>query len=189
MTLSPRTLRDLSLLFVCLLIFGWGVWTLTPPRQNRIILRMSAGSSLGTRHALALQLKDICRAHKIEIEIIPTDGSDQALREVSDGNIDLAFAQGGLIGQHYPHVTQVAPLHLEPLHLLVKSEVSALMKSQGLAVLGGRVINTGTTGSGTQALARLVLKFLGLHSSAAAVTQLSLVGPWAQSLCRESTEL
>ncbi len=85
---------------------------------------MSAGNQLGTRHALALQLRDICRTHKIELEIVPTDGSEHALREMNDGRIDLAFVQGGLIGQHYPQVTQVAPLHLEPLHLLVKSEVS-----------------------------------------------------------------
>ncbi len=116
---------------------------------------------------MALQLQEICREHKIELEITPTEGSEHALRQITSGAIDLAFVQGGLTGHQYPNVTQVAPLHLEPLHLLVKEELATEIKSNGLAALGGRLINTGSSGSGTHALATLLLKFLGLHAAAA----------------------
>lgn len=173
MALSHRKLRDLSLLLVCMAIFAVGLWMLTPARQSKVTLRLTAGSQLGTRHALALQLKDICRTHQIELQIVPTEGSEHALRKVSDGEIDLAFVQGGLVGQRYPHVTEVAPLHLEPLHLLVKSEVAALIKRDGLAALGGKEINTGSPGSGTHALSTLVLKFVGLRRERTSTTELS----------------
>lgn len=72
---------------------------------------------------------------------------------------------GRSIEERYPHVNQVAPLHLEPLHLLVKSDVAALIKGNGLVALGGREINTGVSGSGTHVLATMLLRFLGMHSS------------------------
>ncbi len=40
------------------------------------------------------------------------------------------------------------------------------------------MINTGSAGSGTHALATLLLKFLGLHLSSAPASKLSLAGPW-----------
>ncbi len=189
MTASRRRLRDLSLLVLCLAIFGLGVWWLAPVKPAKITLKMSAGSQLGTRHALALQLSEVCRAHGMELKVIPTDGSEQALRQVNEGQIDLAFVQGGLIGQRYQHVTEVAPLHLEPLHLLAKANVAAVLKSDGLAALGGRVINTGSPGSGTHALATLVLRFLGLQSSDAQAARAAAVEIWPNHFNREPVEL
>ncbi len=183
MKLSLRKMRDLSFLSICLMVFALGVWWVRPTQPSQVRLRISAGNQAGTRHALALQLRDICQAHNIQLEVIPSEGSEKALEDVHQGKIELALVQGGLIDTRYPHVTQVAPLHLEPLHLLVKSHISEQIKQHGLVALGGCVINTGSTGSGTRSLATMLLRFLGLHAatSEATASQSSPADPAAPS--------
>jgi hypothetical protein len=58
-------------------------------------------------------------------------------------------------------VRQVAALHAEPLHLLVKPEIGPEVAAR-LSKLGGRRVNLGEPGSGTYCLASAVLAFAGL---------------------------
>src|SRR5262249_42531294 len=72
------------------------------------------------------------------------------------------FVQGGLDPTFHPHVRQVAALHVEPLHLLVKPAFHAKV-AESLAALRGKSVNLGPVGSGTHDVARDVLKFAGLE--------------------------
>ena len=52
-----------------------------------------------------------------------TAGSQEALRALESGQVDAAMLQGGLEVGDSTILRQVAALHVEPLHLLVKEEI------------------------------------------------------------------
>lgn len=164
MTLSRRTLRDLGLLVASLMIVALGLWYVWPSRTNKVRLKLSAGNEIGQRHFLALQFQEACAERGITLDVLPTSGSEEALRQVESGEIDLALIQGGLSNIHEMSVRQISALHVEPLHLLVKPKVAEAIRTSGLSALGGRTINVGTSGSGTQAMALSFLDFLQLES-------------------------
>src|SRR5262249_41178323 len=85
-----------------------------------------------------------------------------ALDQVDRHALDLALVQGGLQRNGWPHVRQVATLHVEPLHLLVKKELYDKVSAH-LAALDGKTVNLSEAGSGTHDLAVEVLAFVGLH--------------------------
>ncbi len=122
-------------------------------------LKISAGNARGSRHELAYKLAKIAIKNNIEIQIVPTEGSKDALNKVSKGELDLALVQGGLTP--IANVRQVAALQFEALHLLVKKE----HYSNNLHKLVGTKINLSTKGSGTNIIAKKVLQFAGLNSS------------------------
>jgi TRAP-type uncharacterized transport system substrate-binding protein len=90
-------------------------------------------------------------------------GSEEALHAVESGRVDVAFMQGGLDMGGHPGLRQVAVLHVEPLHLLVKAELHRAL-ARNLAGLRGKVVNLGERGSGTYLLASEVLAFAGLRA-------------------------
>ena len=59
----------------------------------------------------------------LSLRIVGTRGSLEALSRVDSGELDLALVQGGLDPKFHPNVRQVAALHVEPMHLLVKEEI------------------------------------------------------------------
>jgi hypothetical protein len=61
------------------------------------------------------------------------------------------------------NVRQVAALHVEPLHLLVKQELLEEVTAR-LTALEGKTVNVGVAGSGTHSLAVEVLAFAGLRA-------------------------
>lgn len=130
------------------------------PRTAR--LTMTAGSSQGLRHQMALLLAAEARGRGVSVLTKPTAGSEEALDRVDAGALDLALVQGGLDLGPRRNVRQVAALYLEPLHLLVKEEIHADV-SRHLAALRGKVVNLSEPESGTFVLAREVLDFVGLR--------------------------
>ena len=71
------------------------------------------------------------------------------------------WLQGGLTMVGYPGLRQVAVLHVEPLHLLVKPEIYRAV-AHNLAGLRGKTVNISVHGSGTHVLATEVMEFSGL---------------------------
>jgi TRAP-type uncharacterized transport system substrate-binding protein len=116
---------------------------------------------MDTRQELAELLRDEAAARSLVIDMQPTIGSEQALEQVNDHTLDLALVQGGLAFGDLPHVRQIATLHIEPLHLLVKQELFTEV-SIHLGALDGRTVNTGEIGSGTHTLSTCILEFAGL---------------------------
>jgi TRAP-type uncharacterized transport system substrate-binding protein len=161
-----RRLRDAALLLLGILLLGSAVSMLVDFRPRRLAtLKLTAGDVNGLRHRLAVDFADEARSQGLQIKIQPTDGSEAALLAVDRGEFDLALVQGGLRGKNLDNVRQVTALHVEPLHLLVKPELFAAIEQRGLAALEGATINVGSSGSGTQALSKEVLDFVGLVNS------------------------
>ena len=82
---------------------------------------------------------------------------------MESGRVDAALVQGGLDMVDHLGLRQVAVLHVEPLHLLVKEEISRPVDCK-LAGLRGKVVNLGERGSGTSLLATEVMAFSGLRA-------------------------
>src|SRR5262245_35716845 len=130
------------------------------PKSYRVSI--TAGNELGMRHQLALRLQKEAADRSLEFDLIPSVGSEEALDWVNTRKVDVALVQGGLSPAGRPNVRQVAALHLEPLHLLVKKELLADV-SASLTALRGKTIELEEVGSGTNSLATAVLEFLGLR--------------------------
>jgi TRAP-type uncharacterized transport system substrate-binding protein len=122
---------------------------------------MSGGSAEGLRHQIAKRLAGEAYQHGLSFTLSPASGSRDVLDQVDAHELDVAFVQGGLDPAFHPHVRQVAALHIEPLHLLVKPTLADQV-DHNLAALKGKTLNLGPEGSGTHDLARDVLKFAGL---------------------------
>jgi TRAP-type uncharacterized transport system substrate-binding protein len=132
------------------------------PQERTYRLRMSAGSPLGMRHNLARMLRTEASSYGIELELRGTKGSEDALDQVDRHELDVALVQGGLEMNGWTHVRQVATLHVEPLHLLVKKELFEKVSAH-LGALDGKTVNLSVAGSGTHCLATEVLAFAGLR--------------------------
>jgi TRAP-type uncharacterized transport system substrate-binding protein len=130
------------------------------PRTYR--LRLTAGNALGMRHQLALRLRGDVARRDLTFELVPSAGSEQALDRVDRREVDAALVQGGLTSVGRPNVREVAALHVEPMHLLVKKE---LFKdaSAGITALRGKTVDLEEVGSGTHSLATAILEFVGLR--------------------------
>lgn len=132
------------------------------PHTRAARLRMTAGETQGTRHQLAQVLRTNVAPLGFQLDVQETAGSEEALDRVNARTLDLALVQGGLRIDDRPNVRQVATLHVEPLHLLVKSELADAATAH-LSALDGKTVNLGAVGSGTHSLATEVLAFAGLY--------------------------
>src|SRR4051794_21184188 len=91
-------------------------------RPGSYHLTISAGSPEGLRHQIAEHIAAVARRRGVFLTLVGTSGSEEALRRVDAGSLDLALVQGGLDPTDRADVRQVASLRIEPLHLLVKAE-------------------------------------------------------------------
>jgi TRAP-type uncharacterized transport system substrate-binding protein len=137
------------------------LYALRPGRERPVVLTLTAGSREGTRARLAEAMVGPAKARGVILRLVETRGSEEALERVDAGGCDLALVQGGLTPRRMAAVRQVAALHAEPLHLLVKPGVGPDVAGR-LSTLAGRRINVGEPGSGTYRLATAVLAFAGL---------------------------
>jgi TRAP-type uncharacterized transport system substrate-binding protein len=150
---------------LCLTALGVAVLVFFSQSRTRLYrLSISGGSAQGLRHQIAERFAVEAVRHGLSTQLVPSSGSRRVLDLLEAHTLDLAFVQGGLDPTIHPHVRQIAALHVEPLHLLVKPALYQSV-SENLAALKGKIVNLGPTGSGTHDLSRDVLKFAGLEPS------------------------
>jgi TRAP-type uncharacterized transport system substrate-binding protein len=157
-------LREAAAALLFLMAVGIGFFVYYwDPSSYRNELTITGGSASGSRSHIARRLTDESRKQGIKLRLVEFKGSKQALRTVNEGSIDLALVQGGLDPTTYPHVRQLASLHVEPLHLVVKPEIHSSVE-KSLANLRGKSVNLSSLESGTHDLALEVLRFAGLKA-------------------------
>lgn len=118
------------------------------------VLTITGGDIVSNRHYLAKILQGEAAKHGITLIVRPVRGTLTALEQVSQGNIDLAFIQGGL-ETTYPHVEHVATVVPELVHLLVKPGV------KGMADLRGRSVNLGAKDGSVREIGITLTRFAG----------------------------
>lgn len=129
------------------LYFSWEFFL----HQDVARLMVSAGRNVTRRHEIALNLQQTARQNGIEFNLISTAGSEEALRLVENGELDLAIITSGIVNKDVTHVREVAALHVEPVHFLVRRELAE--KHQFLRdMVRNKRVNLGEPGSSAYAL-------------------------------------
>ncbi len=167
-------LRDLTisigpfvLLAVLLLVLAY--WWLDPTPPKRVVLAtgpaQSAYDEFGKRYAKALSNR------RIEVVLLPSEGSSANLQLLREGKADPGFVQGGSDGADNPgvqsldnSVESLGSLFVEPIWLFYREEAAIKVNASAtlltLADLKELRVNVGTAGSGVP---NLVDKLLDIN--------------------------
>jgi TRAP-type uncharacterized transport system substrate-binding protein len=155
--------REVVAAALCLSALGVAAAVLASQiRPRSYNLSVSGGSFEGLRAQIAERLAEEARSHHLRLRVVPTVGSRETLDLIEAQKLDVGLVQGGLDPTHHPHVRQVAALHIEPLHLLVKPALRGLV-AENLGAIRRKTVNLGPVQSGTHELAADVLRFAGLE--------------------------
>ena len=115
-------------------------------------ISISTGSKEGAYYAYAQLYKEHLAKHGITLNIEESAGSAENIERLLAGNIDLAFAQGGLTRKDTP-LLSLGSLYYEPAWLFHKPDFPL----QTLTDLKYQRVAIGPKGSGTRSLALLLL--------------------------------
>ncbi len=164
------SIRDLLVYigpFVALavLLLAIAFWWLDPTPPKRVILAtgpaQSAYDEFGKRYAKALSNR------KIEVVLLPSEGSSANLQLLREGKADLGFVQGGSDTPDTAsdeRVESLGSLFVEPIWLFYREEAAKKVNTNAtlstLADLKGLRVNIGTAGSGVP---NLVDKLLDIN--------------------------
>ncbi len=131
-------------------IFSYQFIDPAPPRTIKII----TGKTDGSYYHFATLYNKILEKEKFHLKIIPSAGSVEALSLLEQGKGDVAFIQGGTINKNETkNLISLGSIYFEPLWIFYK-------KGKGfnyLYELKGKKLYIGNKGSGTRALALILL--------------------------------
>lgn len=125
-----------------------------PAPPNHIVI--ATGGPNGAYHAYAERYRDILARDRVQLEVLETDGSVANLKLLGapDSGVDVAFVQGGTRGYAtVDTLTSLASLYYEPLWFFRNAAVPINRPAD----IVGKRISIGPTGSGTRALALVLL--------------------------------
>ena len=108
----------------------------------------------------AEQYKKILAKEGVTLTILPSDGSIDNLNKLSDTrvNVDVGFVQSGVAdGININHLMSLGSIAYQPIMIFYRGRNKRLISE-----FNGQRLNIGETGSGTQALALLLLKENGI---------------------------
>ncbi len=130
--------------------------------------------------------KKIAEEKGFIVNIVPTAGSVTALQMLEEGKGDVAFVQGGVAAQGNPEiVSSLATVAFEPVWIFYRLGLSPETPLDTLPQLKGMRIGIGEAGSGTNQLARQLLRDAGIDDSNA--TFLELPASEAHDALRDAT--
>lgn len=125
-----------------------------PPRT----VTLASGSPGGAYAAFAERYANLLAEHKVQVEVITTEGSLDNLRLLTDGDADIALLQGGLTRpEDALRLQTLGRLFYEPFWVFVRDD-SGVAQFEDLR--GARVA-IGSEGSGARALAMHVRREFG----------------------------
>lgn len=146
-------------------LIGWGLYAaidaLRPVSTEHV--RLAAGSSVTRRFQIAETLAAHARPRDLEIEIVSTKGFEDSIRQLADGEQDLAMVSSGLKIAACKDVRVLAGFDVAPLHILARRELCEMGLSLRQIIMGRRV-NLGQPGTNDYMLAHDVISFLRLTS-------------------------
>ncbi len=102
-------------------------------------------------HPLTLTAGDLASSRGLFVEalaqetasrLVASAGVRESLDAVEAGRVDVALVPGAIRFERWPHLREVAPLFVEPLHLLVKEELYEAV-AKDLRMLRGRSLALG----------------------------------------------
>lgn len=148
---------------VAVALIGWGLYASIDALRtpSSFHLRLAAGSSVARRFQVAEALASEGRKRDVYIEVIPTAGFEDSIRQVASGQLDLALVSAGLEIPECKDLRVLAGLDIAPLHILVRRGLAKQDLSL-IETLKGRRINLGQPGTNDYMLASDVVRYLRL---------------------------
>ena len=125
-------------------------------------ITMSSGPDGSIFHSVAEKYRTILARNGIKLEILPSEGSLDNLRRLTDANapVDVALVQGGVAtGRDIGNVASLGSVFYEPLVIVYRHPKPI----QRLSELKGKRIAIGPEGSGTRSLALALMKANGIQ--------------------------
>ncbi|MBK8976266.1 MAG: TAXI family TRAP transporter solute-binding subunit [Planctomycetes bacterium] len=126
------------------LLAAWQFVGEPPPRR----LVMATGVENGGYDRGGQALRDALAADGIEVELRRTAGSLENLELLRRREVDVAFVQGGTVGDRTEGLVGVASLYHEPLWIFVRDDAQFELVPD----LRGKRLQIGPRGSGTRAM-------------------------------------
>lgn len=152
-------------LVAILVAAGLLIWHLMAPAPPHD-LTVASGPADGAYAAYAERYRRILATDGLMLEVIHTSGSIENQQLLADGQVDVAFIQGGTVGTNGDGeppagMEALASLYYEPLWVFVRGTQAPSRLSQ----LADKRIAIGPEGSGTQRLALSLLAESGVDTS------------------------
>lgn len=161
----------LGSLVVAALLFFVALRFVGPPPPKRLVL--ASGPADGLYRAYASEYADQLAKDGIQVEIRETAGSVENLALLSEGDVDLAFVQGGTASDvQKAELGSLGSVFLEPLWIFHRRNVDLT----DLGNLAHRRIAVGPQGSGTRWLALRLLEANGVSPGVPAGTEVLPLG-------------
>lgn len=139
---------------VALVIFLIG--GLTPPES----IRFATGPKDGGYWQIGLQYRSKLARDDITVELVETAGSVENIQRLIDGDVDVAFVQGGISLPREHSLDSLGALFPEPF-LIFRHMSSQVGRYPG--EWGGLRLAAGQTGSGTRAAVLALIEAAGLQ--------------------------
>jgi ABC-type nitrate/sulfonate/bicarbonate transport system substrate-binding protein len=129
-----------------------------PPR----VIRIATGAENGAYHAFAKQYAQLLARDGLTLEVVPTAGTVDNLALLRRGDVSLALVQGGCASEaDRLELQSLGSLFLEAVWVFTPRTAPI----RRLNELTGKRVAVGPVGSGTQLLAKQLLRANGVHES------------------------
>lgn len=155
-TFSARDLLIASIpILIAISLCAWIVLRFARPLPPDTIV-MTTGSPDGAYHAFALRYQQILKRHGVNLELRRSSGALENLNRLQDPNagIDVGFVQTGLAEAREDNgLVSLGSLFYEPVWIFYRSDATL----DRLIQLVSRRVAVGASGSGTRAMADLLL--------------------------------
>ncbi len=149
---------------VALAFIGWGIYAAIEALRPRadVHVRLAAGSSVTRRFQIAESFATESRKHGLYVDVACTQGFEDSIRQVVNGQADLALVSSGLEISDCKDIRILAGLDIAPLHILVRRELAERGLTLADMIKGCRV-NFGHPGTNDYMLTSDILRFLRLR--------------------------
>ena len=155
-----------------ILLVAAGFWTAfqfvepAPPTH----ITISSGSEEGAYFEFAHRYQTILAENDIELEILSSAGSSENIQRLVDGEVDIAFVQGGSSNQkNDDKLLSLGSLYYEPIWLFYRNSLTI----KGITDLANKKIAIGPEGSGTRIVAKQLLEKNGFNNDSAELLELT----------------
>src|SRR5262249_42560379 len=143
-----------------LLAAGFWFVRLAPPRS----ITLTSGPPGSIFQNYAGKYRQILGRNRIDVKIVPSEGSAENLKRLSDPtiNVDIGFAQAGTTNDvKSGKVVSLGSVAHQPLLVIYRATNTITLVSQ----LKGKRLAIGPVGSGTRNLALLLLAVSGIETN------------------------
>ncbi|HSB81301.1 MAG TPA: TAXI family TRAP transporter solute-binding subunit [Candidatus Methylomirabilis sp.] len=157
---SRDSLRVYGPMLVLTLVgFAVAFYFVKPAPPTHLVI--ATGRTDGAYYVFALRYRELLARRGITLEVRATSGSVENIQLLEDPSkgVDVAFVQGGTGGTaRSGELVSLASLYFEPLWVFTR----ASLRAEDMSGLRGRRLAIGPEGSGTRAMAELLLGANGI---------------------------